>query len=118
MGFYAKISQDSIVENILYVDPDSDEHAAIYLEQVLGLEGPWVDARPAPNSLNHANIGYTFIEDLNIFMPPKRFNSWVLRQHPESLNYYWRAPVDSPDDGKYYEWDEDSLGWVEKPASE
>lgn len=114
MGFYAKINTDNVVENILYVDPDSDANANIFLEQILQLDGPWIPARSAISSLNHASIGYIFIEDLDIFMPPKPFESWTLNQHPESLNYYWKAPSDCPDDGKEYEWDESSLGWIER----
>jgi hypothetical protein len=114
MGFYAKIDNNGIVENILYVDPDSDENAEIFLEKILKLDGPWVPARQTPNSINHASIGYIFMEDLGIFMPPKPFSSWLLQQHPESLNYYWKAPSDCPDDGKKYVWNEDSLSWVEQ----
>lgn len=113
MGFYARINQENIVEQIVYVTPDSDEHAAIYLEQVLGLEGPWINARLASNSLNHAQIGYIYIEDLDMFMIPKPFESWEIKRNPRTLNYYWSPPVEYPNDQKDYEWDEANLNWKE-----
>lgn len=118
MGFHAKIDENNVVTEIVYVDDDCDANASIYLEQIVGLEGPWVYARAAKNSVNHADIGAVYIENLNIFMPPKPFNSWIMRQNPESLNYYWTAPVDYPDDGKRYGWDESSVSWTEALDSE
>jgi hypothetical protein len=112
MGFYAKIDDSKIVTDIVYLDPDSDTNAQIYLEQVLGLEGPWIKARNAVNSLNHANPGYLYIDNLDVFMPPKPFSSWVPKHNPLSLNYFWAPPVDRPEDGNKYKWDEDSLSWV------
>jgi hypothetical protein len=111
MGFYAKINQDNIVEDIVYVDSDSDENASTYLEEVVGLEGPWIYARSATNSLNHADIGYVYLPNFNVFIKPKPFESWTVKENRNSLNYFWSAPVDYPNDGADYEWDEDTLSW-------
>jgi hypothetical protein len=44
---------------------------------------------------------------LNIFIPPKPFDSWVL----DGVN--WVAPTPRPLDDKTYVWSEETLAWVE-----
>lgn len=61
---------------------------------------------------NYAGIGYKYDAQLDAFIPPKPFNSWVLNEN--TCN--WEAPVPMPTDGKIYKWDEDSTSWVEVPA--
>ena len=112
MGFYAKINENKVVTEIIYVDSDSDANAITYLEDIVKLEGPWVRARNASNSLNHADLGLVYIDHLDAFMPPKPFESWVIAHNLNSLNYFWKAPVDHPGDGKKYRWDEEALNWV------
>ena len=58
---------------------------------------------------NYAGIGYTYDQDRDAFIPPKAFESWVL----DETTCLWVAPVEMPDDGKEYRWDEDSTSWVE-----
>lgn len=57
---------------------------------------------------NYAGIGYTYMEDLDIFMPGKPFESWVLNEATAS----WDAPVPMPEDGGLYSWDESAGNWV------
>jgi len=57
---------------------------------------------------NYAGIGYTYREDIDAFVPPQPYPSWIL-----NANAIWQAPVDMPTDGKIYSWDEESQTWVE-----
>jgi len=57
---------------------------------------------------NYAGIGYTYDEDRDAFIPPKPFESWVL----DETTCLWVAPVDMPDDGQDYTWDESVGEWV------
>jgi hypothetical protein len=52
--------------------------------------------------------GFTYNEELDAFLPPKYFESWIL---DENL-FYWVAPVPYPQDGNKYDWDETSVNWV------
>ena len=61
-----------------------------------------------PFRKNYAGIGYTYREDINAFVPPKPFASWLL-----NANAQWEAPVAMPSDGKMYSWDEATVNWVE-----
>jgi hypothetical protein len=58
---------------------------------------------------NYAGIGYTYDEELDAFIPPKPFESWVLNE--ETFN--WVAPVPYPEGEIEYTWDESSASWVE-----
>ena len=62
-----------------------------------------------PFRKNYAGIGYTYNPELDAFIPPKPFNSWVLNQ----TTCQWQAPVPQPQDGKYYNWNEQAGNWQE-----
>ena len=57
---------------------------------------------------NRPNIGWTYDSENDAFIGPKPFQSWTLNDQ-----YQWVAPTPYPNDGKDYEWDEDTLMWVE-----
>jgi len=56
----------------------------------------------------YAGVGFTYDEDLDAFIPPKPFNSWIL----DKESFAWNPPIDYPNDGLYYEWDETSQSWL------
>ena len=57
---------------------------------------------------NYAGIGYTYNQELNAFIKPKPFNSWVF----DEINCNWKSPIEYPNDNenKYY-WDENNKTW-------
>lgn len=57
---------------------------------------------------NYAGIGMEYREDLDAFINPQPFSSWELN----TTTYLWEAPVEMPDDGEHYEWDEETNSWV------
>lgn len=56
---------------------------------------------------NYAGIGYSYDSQLDAFIPPKPFQSWVLNE----TSCLWQAPYPMPEDGKMYYWNEISLSW-------
>ena len=58
---------------------------------------------------NYAGIGYTYDAVNDVFYAPKLFNSWILNES----TWLWEAPTPMPDDGKVYEWDEETTSWKE-----
>ena len=60
-----------------------------------------------PLRKNHAGIGYTYDEDRDAFITPKPHASWVLNE----TTCQWDAPVAYPDDGKQYQWNEETTSW-------
>ena len=62
-----------------------------------------------PFRKNYAGIGYTYDPQLDAFIPPKPFASWIL----DETTCLWAAPTPMPTDGKQYRWDENTLAWTE-----
>lgn len=55
---------------------------------------------------NYASIGFTYDIDNDVFYEPQPYPSWTI-----SADWLWEAPVEYPDDGKYYSWNEDTTSW-------
>ena len=56
---------------------------------------------------NGASIGYTYDEQRDAFIPPKPYDSWIL----DEFSCLWEAPIPYPNDGNYYNWNEDTQSW-------
>jgi hypothetical protein len=57
---------------------------------------------------NYAGRGFFYDVNLDAFIPPQFFPSWIL-----DLNtYQWSPPVPYPTDGEFYAWDEATQTWV------
>lgn len=128
MAHFAKINKDNIVIEIHVVsdantcDANGNEDESIgveFLKHLLGQETNWVKTSYNGNiRKNYAGIGYTYNKELDAFIPPKPFDSWVL---DEDLAYYV-SPVAKPEEkNKIYFWTEKTQEWVEseeKPFEE
>ena len=121
MAHFAKLDENNVVTQVVVVankdTADADgvekEHiGAAYLESLLG--GTWKQTSYHGNiRKNYAGIGYTYDADIDAFVAPKPYPSWVLDE-----NAQWQAPVPMPADAgtgeppKMYSWDEATLSWV------
>jgi hypothetical protein len=56
---------------------------------------------------NYAGIGFTFDEELDAFIPPKPFESWLLVEETAQ----WTAPIPYPEDDLMYSWNEELGDW-------
>lgn len=65
-----------------------------------------------PFRKNFPGIGYYYDADRDAFIPPKLFDSWILNEE----TCHWDPPVPYPEDGKLYDWNEETLSWDEVPA--
>ena len=63
-----------------------------------------------PLRKNYAGVGYTYDDSRDAFIPPKPYDSWIMDEN----TCLWGAPTAMPDDGKIYQWDEDTTSWVEE----
>ena len=60
-----------------------------------------------PFRKNYAGIGYSYDETRDAFIPPKPFDSWILNE----TTCLWEAPVEYPEDGQQYTWNEELGTW-------
>lgn len=132
MAHFAQLDQNNIVTNVIVVnnenllDENNQEQESIgieYICDVLKDNSKWVQTS-YNNSfrVRYAGLGFSYDENLDAFIPPKPFESWIL--DTETLD--WKAPLDEPqtlteeqqNDGYYYRWDENqyqqdnTTGWV------
>ena len=110
MAHYAKV-EDGVVTQVIVADSQE------WCQANLG--GTWVqtsyntyggvNSRDGGTSLhkNYAGIGYEF--DGVGFFAPQPFASWT----KDDATYLWEAPTPMPTDDKRYNWNEETLAWVE-----
>jgi len=113
MAHYAKV-KNGIVEDIIVADAD------FFNDFVDDTPGEWIQTSyntqrgvhsegGTPLRKNFAGIDYIYDATRNAFYKPKPYPSWTLDED----TCQWEAPTAYPDDGKTYEWDEDTTNWVE-----
>jgi len=57
---------------------------------------------------NYAGIGYSYNEELDAFIPPRLYPSWLLNEE----TCQWEAPVPYPgDEDAIYAWNEETQAW-------
>jgi hypothetical protein len=115
MAHFAELDENNVVLRVVVVDnrDTSDasgverEHiGSAHLEKILG--GVWRQTSyNATFRKNYAGAGYTYSTQLDAFIPPKPYASWILN---ESV-CQWQAPVEYPQDGQQYVWNEDNQAW-------
>ena len=60
-----------------------------------------------PFRKNYAGKGYKYDSTRDAFISPKPYPSWTLNED----TCQWEAPVAYPDDGKQYNWNEETTSW-------
>jgi hypothetical protein len=117
MAHFAKIDNNNRVVNIHVVDnayvldengQESEEVGIEFLRKVHNNNDNYVQTSYNGNiRVRYAAIGYTYDETLDAFIPPKPYPSWVLNETTAD----WEAPVEKPDDGQEYTWNEETRSW-------
>ena len=57
---------------------------------------------------NYAGIGFIYDVQLDAFIAPKPYPSWILNEE----TCIWEAPVPYPNDNQLYSWDETTKSWL------
>ena len=115
MAHFAQLNDENIVTQVIVVanqdtaDKDGVENEAIgiaFCTNLLG--GTWKQTSYNGRiRKNYAGIGYKYDADLDAFIPPQPFASWILNNDTAQ----WEAPVVYPTDGGLYTWNEETLTW-------
>ena len=104
MSHFAKINSNNIVTEVIVAEQDFINSGAV------GDSFLWVQTSYNDNfRKNFAGVGDTYDKSKDAFIPPKPYPSWTLVED----TCQWTAPVTYPDDGKVYEWNEDTTNWTE-----
>ncbi len=116
MAHFAKLDENNTVLDILVVrnediDSSNEEASGIaYLTDILG--GIWKQTSYNNNiRKNYATIGSTYNQDLDAFISPQPYPSWILNE----ITCKWEAPIPMPtieDDDRFtYVWKEETVSW-------
>ena len=135
MSYYAKVL-NGIVTNIIIAEPDFMENEFIDTEP-----GTWIKTsfnvrggvyfdpetnEPHPDQetiisaedgrqrKNFAWVGSKYSHEHDAFEGQKIYPSWILNTE----TFLYEAPIDKPNDGLDYYWDEDNESWVIVPDSD
>ena len=121
MSHFAKIDKDGIVQRVIVIEQDVLDSGN------WGDPNNWIQTsyntrggvHYAPNSndadggvalrKNYAGIGYKYDAERDAFIAPQPYSSWTLNE--DTCN--WDAPTSYPDDGKTYNWNEETTSWEE-----
>jgi len=112
MGHFAKVV-DGKVTQVIVAEPEFfetfvDSSPGTWLQTSYNTYGNKHTKGGTPLRGNFAGIGYTYDLGKDVFYAPQPFPSWTL-----SADYLWEAPINMPDDGKFYFWDEPTKSWIE-----
>ena len=108
MAHWAELDKNNVVIRVTVGDnndPNGDEG---YQWLIDNLGGTWL--KTSYNGTirkNFAGIGSIYDEQLDAFISPKPFASWILNEE----TCQWEAPVSYPNDGFAYSWNEESSSW-------
>jgi hypothetical protein len=116
MAHFAKLDENNIVLEVNVVNNDvldsSNEEASgiAFLTEWSGGYSNWKQTSYNATFRKHyAGPGWSYVPRLDAFIAPKPFESWLLDEE----TCRWQAPTPMPTDGKFYEWDEATLSWLE-----
>ena len=103
MAHFAKLN-NNIVTEVIVAEQDFINSGAV------GDSFLWIQTSYNNNfRKNYAGVGDTYDKSKDAFIAPKPYPSWTLVED----TCQWTAPVAYPDDGKVYEWNEDTTNWTE-----
>lgn len=123
MAHFAQLDENNVVQQVIVVSNNElldangverEELGIGFCQRLFG--GNWKQTSYNHNfRKRYAGVGYTYNAELDAFVPPKPYASWVLNN--EDVN--WEAPVAMPSDAgmgegkKMYTWDEETVSWKE-----
>ena len=114
MAHFAKlenniVTQVIVVSNNDIIDENGNESEQKGIDFCSNLlDGTWIQTSyNGKIRKNYAGIGYKYDADLDAFIPPQPYASWLL----DETTCQWKAPVNYPTDGNFYVWNESTLTW-------
>ena len=117
IGLNNKVISVHSVHNDVLKDANGIEDENLGIEFLTNLHGWSIWKQTSFNGSirkNFAGVGYTYDEDRDAFISPKKFNSWILNEE----TCQWEAPVPMPeltqeqiDNKNSYKWNEETTSW-------
>ena len=120
MAHFAEIDENNVVLRVIVIDNkdtadangvEKEHIGAAFCERLFG--GTWKHTSyNARFRKRYAGIGHVYREDIDAFVDQQPYPSWTL-----DANADWQPPVQMPEDGNEYIWDEASISWKAQEAA-
>ena len=119
MAHFAELDENNKVLRVIVVHNDviivdGKEQESVgqdFLKGLYGSDGIWIQTSYSHKfRKNYAGIGFEYDKSKDVFIPLQPYPSWTLNED----TVRWIAPKAYPDDGKIYDWDEDTISWKER----
>jgi hypothetical protein len=136
MAHFCMLDENNIVTQVIVVSNDDikdvngnevEEIGVAFCKKLLGADTRWKQTSYNNNfRVRYAGISYHYNEELDAFIPPSPFPSWVLVEETAD----WVSPLGAApalteaevEARSFYKWNEESGAWVletpEPPAEE
>lgn len=126
MAHFACLDENNIVTQVIVVSNEDtsdvngnevEEIGVAFCKKLLGADTNWKQTSYNNNfRVRYAGISYTYNEELDAFVPPIPFASWVLNEETAD----WESPVGPApalteaevEARSFYRWDEEGGEWV------
>jgi hypothetical protein len=118
MAHFAKLDENNIVIEVNVINNDDIQNLPFPESELVGIEFlnnwagqifNWKQTSYNRNfRKNYAEIGFNYDSQLDAFIAPQPYPSWILNTNL----CIWEAPVPYPEDGKNYIWNEQTQQWI------
>ena len=126
MAHFAQLDENNIITRVIVVSNEDtsdsngvevEEIGVTFCKKLFGADTNWKQTS-YNNSIRvrYAGIGYTYNAELDAFIPPQPYASWVLNNETAD----WKSPIGSAPTlteeeqaaFSFYRWDEENGVWV------
>jgi hypothetical protein len=126
LAHFAKIDENNVVTQVIVVANEDttdtngvevEEIGVAFCKKLLGAETNWKQTSYNNNfRVRYAGIGYSYNAELDAFIAPKPYDSWILNEETAD----WESPEgpapeltqEQVDSLSFYRWDEETQTWV------
>ena len=122
MAFFAELNEDNIVIRVIVVHDNELLDEDNNVSEQKGIDfciahygGTWIQTSDDPNfRKNYAGINDIYDPIRDAFIPNSPpYPSWVLNDS----TCKWETPIPYPQDGQFYDWDENTISWLLIPPA-
>jgi hypothetical protein len=116
MAHFAKLDENNNVLEVVVVNNNalnSNSEEASGIEFLTDWSGGYANWKQTSYNgsfrFNFASIGGTYNQELDAFIGPKQYESWIL----DETTCLWKPPIEYPNDGNNYQWFEEENNWIQ-----
>lgn len=117
MAHFARMN-GNIVETVIVINnetlgnlefPESESVGVEFCQSLYGSDTVWKQTSYNGNfRKNYAGLGYIYDPDLDAFIPPQPYPSWILNLK----TCLWEAPTPMPQTNDLWFWNEETVSWI------